>query len=81
MKKFIFLLIIEIVILCSCNKQEIHTQTYVVTQGDTLWSIASEYCPKNIDKRDYIDELIKLNNIENCMIRANSSIQVIVYIN
>lgn len=26
-----------------------------VHYGDTLWSIAGEYCPEWMDKRDYID--------------------------
>jgi len=37
----------------------------VVKHGDTLWSIASEYGPSNMDIREYINEIEKVNVIEN----------------
>lgn len=30
---------------------------YTISRGDTLWSIAREYCPEDMDIRDYIDRL------------------------
>ncbi|MCH5186312.1 MAG: LysM peptidoglycan-binding domain-containing protein [Oscillospiraceae bacterium] len=79
MKRSITALIVLSAVLCGCAKPEVKTETYTVSSGDTLWSIASEYCPSNMDKRDYISELIKLNNIQNCTVYPNRSIQVIVY--
>lgn len=35
---------------------EIHT-------GDTLWEIASNYCPNNIDIREYVSEICETNDI------------------
>lgn len=33
------------------------TDTVVVARGDTLWSIADKYCPKRMDKRQYIENI------------------------
>lgn len=37
--------------------------TIVVLPGDTLWSIATQQAPKNMDVREYIWQIEKLNNI------------------
>lgn len=79
MKKVIFISALLCSVLCGCSEKEVSTQTYMVSPGDTLWSIATEYCPKNIDKRDYISDIIELNHIEDCTIYPHRSIQVIVY--
>ena len=36
-----------------------------VNSGDSLWSIAAEYCEDAEDIDDYIDELKQINGIEN----------------
>lgn len=33
--------------------------------GDSLWSIADRYCPDGVEIRSYIEELRRLNGIEN----------------
>lgn len=30
---------------------------YTVARGETLWSIAEDYCPEDMDIREYIDRL------------------------
>lgn len=50
----------------------------VVTRGDTLWNIASEYCPDYIDKRDYID-FIQLDNKCDVNIRPGDVLNIRVY--
>ncbi len=50
-----------------------------VQNGDTLWSIAQEYAPEYTDVRDYMDQLIRINEL-----RKTDSLQpgqslVIVY--
>jgi hypothetical protein len=30
---------------------------YTVAYGETLWSIAEDYCPEDMDIREYIDKL------------------------
>ncbi len=52
------------------------TDTYVVHTGDTLWSIAGEYCPEGVDKRDYIDDIVTRNRLDGAMIYAGQEIEV-----
>ncbi len=53
----------------SVRTQELSTRVPVsyeamtVRTGDTLWGIASERCPANMDKRDYIRTVQKKNGI------------------
>ena len=39
------------------------TEFITVQQGETLWTICREYCPDNMDIREYIDKIQRLNNI------------------
>lgn len=36
---------------------------YVVAEGDTLWSIAEEYCPSDIDLWAYITKVREANGL------------------
>ena len=38
-------------------------EALTIRTGDTLWEIASERCPSNMDKRDYIRTVQKKNGI------------------
>jgi len=37
--------------------------TYIVEQGDTLWGIAAQFAPHNLDRRVYIYKIRKLNDL------------------
>lgn len=81
-KRFIIaitILTISIITLfsnCSANKK-IETEEITVSTGDTLWSIASEYKKDGQDVREYIYELRKLNNLENCTIYPKQKLKII----
>ncbi|WP_010494146.1 LysM peptidoglycan-binding domain-containing protein [Paenibacillus elgii] len=50
-------------------KSSVSAQAYVVvTQGDTLWSIASSHAAKGQDLREYVFQIRKLNNLKNVTI-------------
>ncbi|MBE5820691.1 MAG: LysM peptidoglycan-binding domain-containing protein [Clostridiales bacterium] len=56
-------------------------KTIYVSSGDTLWSIASMQLKtndyyKNEDIRFVINDLIKINNLENSNIQANQELKV-----
>ncbi len=70
------LVIISIFSLCFA-KNEIETEEYVVSTGETLWSIASENKKDGQDIREYIYELRELNELEDCMIYPNQVIQIV----
>ncbi len=54
-------------------------QSVRVETGDTLWSIATEYCPDTQEISDYIDEIKSINSIKNDMIKAGDYIIVSIY--
>lgn len=69
MKKLLVLTLIAATLMCvACSKHEEdvewNTFEYTVYQGETLWEIAEEYCPEDMDKRDYIEEIKELNNMD-----------------
>lgn len=35
----------------------------VIHENESLWNSASEYCPNNMDMRDYIDDICEINDI------------------
>jgi LysM repeat protein len=70
------ILIISIFNLCLA-KDEVITEDYVVSAGETLWSIASENKKMGQDIREYIYELRKVNNMNDCMIYPNQVIKII----
>ena len=53
------------------------TEDYMVSTGDTLWSIASEYKKEQQDIREYVYQLRELNNIDDCIIYPGQTIKII----
>ena len=51
-------------------------EKYIVSSGDTLWSIASQYCPEKKDKRIFIKTLKKLNNLTSSTIYPGNEIKI-----
>ena len=81
-KRFILAIMILIALIitlfsnCSAVKK-VETEDLVVSTGDTLWSIACEYKKDGQDVREYIYELRKLNNLENCTIYPGQELKII----
>lgn len=71
-------LISFIVAVGNKNDKNYTTESVVVTRGDTLWNIASEYCPDYMDKRDYID-FIRLDNKCDVNIHPGDVLMVRIY--
>lgn len=53
----IFALIIYIACTLDTPKHNFKEIEYTVSKGETLWSIAREYCPEDMDIREYIHKL------------------------
>ena len=81
-KRFILAIMILIALIitlfsnCLAGKK-VETEDLVVSTGDTLWSIACEYKKDGQDVREYIYELRKLNNLENCIIYPGQELKII----
>jgi Tfp pilus assembly protein FimV len=60
------------------TEREYAEDTVTVRSGDTLWSIASEYCPEGMDKRDYV-QLLQSDNGCTADIRVGDVLTVRVY--
>ena len=52
--------------------------THKVRAGETLWSIADEYRPEDVDRREYIEAVADLNGIDAGMIYAGDNITVLI---
>lgn len=46
------------------EKEKIYTSVRI-NYGDSLWSIASDFCDESDDINDYIDDLKQMNHIKN----------------
>ncbi|WP_454964030.1 LysM peptidoglycan-binding domain-containing protein [Filifactor alocis] len=55
-------------------KQSEKTLTFMVTEGDSLWSIGKQYCPEYMDIRKYIHEIMKLNDMQDTTLYVNETI-------
>jgi len=53
--------------------------TVLVKEGDNLWNIAKETVPNNKDIRDYIQEIRKINKLDDANIKVGQLIQVPIY--
>ena len=48
----------------SMEKHEWAEAAHVVEAGETLWDMAQVYCPKDVDCRDWIGAVSKLNGVD-----------------
>ncbi len=50
-----------------------------IVSGDTLWSIAENYMPQDMDTREAVYKLCKVNDISAADLYAGMTIQVPIY--
>lgn len=68
----------ERVIIVYCDDEiKIRSTRYNVKDGDTLWSIAKDYCNDSIDVRSYINKVYEVNNIETLKVGDSLDMPVI----
>ena len=73
----LFLILVAIMPKKTVEAYAMKYEEYVVSTGETLWSIASENKMDGQDVREYIYELRKLNNLDDCMIYPNQVIKIL----
>ena len=75
---FIFLVIALLNIsIARIEKEEAQTQDFIISSGETLWSIAQKYKNPEEDTRQYVYEIKKLNNMTNSTIYEGQTIKII----
>lgn len=52
-------------------------ETYTVKSGDSLWTISYDYCPENVDRREWIDAVRELNGMDDSIIQAHQKLTVL----
>ena len=60
---------------------EYRVQPVYIQEGDTLWAICKEYLKDDMDIRQYIDEVIRYNNLKSAMIKPGQIIFLPIYNN
>ena len=51
-----------------------------VQPGDSLWSIARQFAPEYSDLREYVDQLMKINDLKNTeSLRSGQSLVIVYY--
>lgn len=83
-KKIILILVLVCVLAVSFTKivhgnSKVSYDNIVVYKGDTLWSIALKYNPKNKDVRKTLYEIQKINNLNTVIITPGQELIVPIY--
>lgn len=52
-------------------------ESYIVEEGDSLWTISHDYCPEKVDRRDWIDEVQALNDLPSSKIYPGQVLTVL----
>lgn len=74
---FLSVLLLNWVFQPTMDRIEWREEIYRVQDGDTLWAIAGEYCPNNVDRREWIEEIRALNDLPNSMIYPGQRLTVL----
>jgi hypothetical protein len=72
----VFLILMVFAYRISSSGNEMITETVKVHYGDTLYGYAEKYAP-NMDKRIYVDEVLKLNHMSHADIYVGDEILVL----
>ena len=86
LKRIIEIICILVLIVMCCSfvvaafnpKYEFEEEKYTVQSGDCLWYIANDYCPKGMDKWEYIDLVMERNNLSDSIIHPGQTLIVFV---
>lgn len=59
------------------DRWEWEEDQYVVENGDSLWAISGKYCPDNVDRWEWINEIQALNALDDCVIQPGQMLIVL----
>lgn len=59
------------------KRVEWRRETYRVQSGDSLWVISRDYCPDNVDRQEWIDEVQEINGLTSSFIYPGQKLTVL----
>ena len=78
-KLLLILAVIAAAVLLCGGLRKPHIVGYEYDTAPTLWALSERYCPDSMDKRKYIDEIMRLNNMPDSTVYAHKMYMVPVY--
>jgi hypothetical protein len=66
MKNFVYVIVAVLMAICLwniANHEDFTTKEYIVTRGDTIWSIADSHCDMERDIRKTVYTIYDINGI------------------
>lgn len=59
------------------DRVEWQEETYRVQSGDSLWAISYDYCPDEVDRREWIEEIRALNGLTDSVVYPGQRLTVL----
>lgn len=79
MKKIAICLVILLLFGLYITRSSARIQGYEYDTCTTLWDLAERHCPSTVDKWDFIEEVKRVNGIENSTVYADRLYQFPIY--
>ena len=85
MRKFVCFLITIIIVVAGAtftfgetDKEKVYYEQVEIKSGDTLWSISQKYKNEDEATKDYVEKIMKFNNMKSDKIKNGQKIVVII---
>lgn len=77
----LFLLVSALAISCAfqstLDRVEWREEIYPVQSGDSLWALSGQYCPDNVDRREWIAAVSDLNGLSDSIIHPGQDLTIL----
>ncbi len=70
-------LVLNIALGSTMDGIEWQEEIYRVQSGDSLWTVSHNYCPDSVDRREWIDQVQRLNGLTSGVIYAGQELTVL----
>ena len=70
-------LVLNFVGRSTMDRVEWQEEVYRVQSGDSLWAISGDYCPDDVDRREWIAEIRELNGLNDSTIHPGQRLTVL----
>lgn len=75
----LFVVVVLLIIGSKTDTKASGYMNWIVSSGETVWSISKEITPEDRDLRHTMDEIEIVNGLKNCTIRVGQVLKVPVY--